>query len=288
MSSELDDPPQGPLTLIVDAGATKTEWVPVCGHRALRPVMGAGLNLASGSGDVLDLLHSEAARVAALLPVPPRTVEYYGAGCSGKMAEHARAMLREVFPAARIDAGSDLELAGRMLCPPGETGIVGILGTGAASGLFSDGRLVRRMPSLGYALGDEGSGAYMGVRVARLCLRGLADDVLTTAWKALGLAESDIVRRVYGGAHAGAFLGSLLRDVVEVYPSSPTLQEIVETSLRDYLTAVAASLRPAPDMSIALCGSVALNFETPLRRLAPDYGLRLTEIVKKPLDKLIK
>jgi glucosamine kinase len=42
------------------------------------------------------------------------------------------------------------------------SGIACILGTGSNSCLYIDGRIVDKIPALGYILGDEGSGANLG------------------------------------------------------------------------------------------------------------------------------
>ncbi len=49
-------------------------------------------------------------------------------------------------------------------------GIVAILGTGSNSGYYNGKKIIRNSPGLGYVLGDEGSGAYLGKKVLQYYL----------------------------------------------------------------------------------------------------------------------
>ena len=46
-----------------------------------------------------------------------------------------------------------------------EPGIVAILGTGSNSCVYDGINIIEAVPSLGYILGDEGSGAYLGKKL---------------------------------------------------------------------------------------------------------------------------
>src|SRR5690606_20564764 len=71
-----------------------------------------------------------------------------------------------LWPSARIVVDSDLVGAARGLC--GTTpGLVLILGTGMNAGWYDGAALHQPMPSLGWILGDEGSGADIGRTLLR-------------------------------------------------------------------------------------------------------------------------
>ena len=59
------------------------------------------------------------------------------------------------------------------------SGIVGILGTGASIGFYSNDILETPVPSLGYLLGDEGSGAWLGKELLKKTIRKeLPDNII--------------------------------------------------------------------------------------------------------------
>lgn len=76
-----------------------------------------------------------------------------------------------LFSRAFVHVELDLLGAARGLLGHSD-GFVGILGTGANSGLFVGGKIVQNIDSLGYILGDEGSGCYIGKQLLSTYLRG--------------------------------------------------------------------------------------------------------------------
>lgn len=79
--------------------------------------------------------------------------------------------LTDFFTNAQIFVESDLLGAARSACKD-HPGIACILGTGSNSCLYDGRQIVRNIPPLGYILGDEGSGAYLGKRFIGDCLKG--------------------------------------------------------------------------------------------------------------------
>ena len=108
----------------------------------------------------------------------PERVFFYGTGCA---AAANRAMVRraikKIFPQADIEVNHDLTGAARALCGTNK-GIVAILGTGSNSGYYNGKKIVRNSPGLGYVLGDEGSGAYLGKKVLQYFLYKIFDKEL--------------------------------------------------------------------------------------------------------------
>jgi len=70
-------------------------------------------------------------------------------------------VLKSLFAKAKIEINHDLTAAARALCGK-QKGIACILGTGANAGYFNGNKIAKNSPGLGYILGDEGSGAYLG------------------------------------------------------------------------------------------------------------------------------
>ena len=77
------------------------------------------------------------------------------------MLKALKQALKKVFPGAKIDVETDLMAAARAVCGH-EKGIACILGTGSNSCYYNGKKIVKNSPGIGYVLGDEGSGAYLG------------------------------------------------------------------------------------------------------------------------------
>ena len=97
-------------------------------------------------------------------------IYFYGAGCLPPKTESIIHVLQNNFPEADISVDTDLLGAARALCKD-NAGIACILGTGSNSCLYDGKRIIQNISPLGYILGDEGSGAYLGKRFISDCLK---------------------------------------------------------------------------------------------------------------------
>jgi len=88
-------------------------------------------------------------------------LSFYGSGCRPEQCVRMQHLLMTSVPAQNVYVASDLLGAARALCGSTE-GIVCILGTGSASAHYDGESFVQSTPSLGFILGDEGSGTSLG------------------------------------------------------------------------------------------------------------------------------
>ncbi len=109
---------------------------------------------------------------AALHPADIGELWYYGAGIAGPpQAQSVAALLSAYFPSAVIHVHADLLGAARSACGHAP-GTVAILGTGSHAAVYDGKEIVRQAQSLGYILGDEGSGCDIGKALIRAYFYG--------------------------------------------------------------------------------------------------------------------
>ena len=101
--------------------------------------------------------------------------------------------LKFVFPKSKIHVDHDLMGAAKALCG-NEKGIACILGTGSNSCFYNGKKIVKNSPGLGYVLGDEGSGTYLGKKVIQYYLYDTFDPDLMVITGAP--VNSDISRKL--------------------------------------------------------------------------------------------
>src|SRR6202035_799653 len=162
--------------LIADSGSTKSEWCFISdGRKQLLETQGASPYFLSES-QLVAMMQKEL--LPGLKKKRPTHIYFYGTGC-GTAANRAivRRALKKVFPEAKVEVQHDLTGAARALCGKNK-GIVAILGTGSNSGYFNGRKITRNSPGLGYVLGDEGSGAYLGKKVLQSYLYEIFDKAL--------------------------------------------------------------------------------------------------------------
>ncbi len=157
-----------PVTLIADSGATKAEWCLLeNGKKKTYFTQGISPYFLSGE-EIAELVRQELS--FRLKKVTVDQLFYYGTGCAApENALRVKKALRQVFPGAKVDVQTDLMAAARAACGRGK-GVVCILGTGSNSCYYNGRAIVKNSPGLGYVLGDEGSGAYLGKKVIQYYL----------------------------------------------------------------------------------------------------------------------
>ncbi len=148
------------VKLIADSGATKAEWCLLQNGRK-KTIITQGISpYFLNTEQITDLLLKE------LKPKLKNTnideVYYYGTGCANPVnAKSVKKAISKVFQHTKVEVTHDLMGAARALCGR-KKGVACILGTGSNSCYYDGKKIVKNSPGLGYVLGDEGSGAYLG------------------------------------------------------------------------------------------------------------------------------
>src|SRR5690606_15180391 len=89
-------------------------------------------------------------------------IYFYGAGVNSKDSKKViLKALKLFFDTKKIYTEGDLLAAARATCKT-EKGIACILGTGSNSCFYNGKKIANKLPSLGYVLGDDGSGNHIG------------------------------------------------------------------------------------------------------------------------------
>ena len=106
-------------------------------------------------------------------------------------------VLKQLFSKATIEVNHDLMGAARALCGK-KKGIACILGTGSNSCYFNGKKVEKNSPGLGYVLGDEGSGSYLGKKVIQYYLYKTFDEDLNNRFeKHYNETHESILNNVY-------------------------------------------------------------------------------------------
>ena len=160
------------MILIADSGSTKTDWAVLGapGGSSVR-IATQGINPLLFTDDQIDgVFRQEVLPRLDEAGVPASEVSevaFYGAGCTPQQSPRVAMLLSTLFPSAETFAESDLLGAARAVLGR-EQGIACILGTGANSCVYDGDRITAHIPPLGYVLGDEGSGAVLGLSLIHI------------------------------------------------------------------------------------------------------------------------
>lgn len=271
--------------LLIDAGATKTAFTLLTEGAVTLQHVDRGIN--PNYCTEIDILQVFAGFVA----ICPRettiaAIDYYGAGC---MAPRNAALMGDLisrfFPNANIQVHSDLMAVCHALSR-GTRAIVAILGTGAASCLFDGTSIVRSAPSLGYMLGDEGSGTFLGKQLLTAYLRGtLPAELASDLERSHELSRDKVIHRLYREPEPNRMMASLA-PFVQQHLSHPFMHGLALEAFRTFF-ATQKSCFQGEDLPWQLSGSVAYHFQDVVREAAVMEECRVGDIVDAPMDKLI-
>lgn len=186
------------MLLLADGGSTKCSWCLLDDDPSAPPAHFTTEGYNPYFWDSAAIAASLARGLPPLASAWVRAVPYYGAGVlSPAKAEVVAGALRQVFPNAQVHVAEDLLAAARALLGHAP-GFAAILGTGTNSCLFDGEKVTHVVESLGYSLGDEGAGTYLGRLLLRDYLRGRLPVGLAAAVQAShGLGElSEVLDRL--------------------------------------------------------------------------------------------
>lgn len=281
------------MILISDSGSTKTDWAAITPQQTIH-IQTQGINPChQPPRQIADILTAE------LLPqlAGARAVTqvfFYGAGCTPAMSPVVQGALCHLFPqAGQVNVGSDMLGAARALCRH-EAGVACILGTGSNSCLYDGRNITDNVPALGYILGDEGSGAVLGLRFLNaLYKRRLPSSLLHAFQAEYGISQAQVIERVYRQPMANRFLASLSPFICE-HLDDEGVQELVIGNFCDFFThnvaryGTTAGCTSVASLPVHFVGSMGHHYHAQLLEAARRTGFTVGRILKSPIRGLVE
>ncbi|WP_210518871.1 N-acetylglucosamine kinase [Hymenobacter terricola] len=276
------------MILIADGGSTKCSWC-LLGDAEPHSFSTEGYN--PYFWDTPAIAASLARSVpAAVRQAPIQAIHYYGSGVlSPAKAEVVAGALRQVFPQARqVQVAEDLLAAARALLGS-SPGFAAILGTGTNSCLYDGQQITQVVESLGYSLGDEGSGTSIGRLLLRDYLRGRFPAALAAEFKttyALG-EVSEVLDRLYNQPSPNRFLASFAKFAGQHY-AEPYCQAVVAQAFEAFFAQIVTQYPGYASQTFNCVGSIGYHFREALAAAATRHGMAVGQIIKAPIDALVR
>lgn len=281
------------MILIADSGSTKTAWC-LAGFSAGQgtTIHTQGINpYHQNEEDICAILRHELYPHIAEHADGIKHIYFYGAGCTKEKSPIVSNALRNTInPNARISVESDMLGAARAICGH-QKGIVCILGTGSNSCYYDGHELSRGIPALGYILGDEGSGAYIGRRLVSDILKcQLPEDIRQVFFEETKENEATIIQKVYRAPFPNRYLASLSPFCCR-HRNHPSIHALLlecfsQFFIRNILPTPWA--QPHSPITVHLAGSIAHHYKAELTEAAHKCGIQLGVVLKSPLAELVR
>lgn len=274
------------MKLIIDSGSTKIQCILLDGNNVKSRFDTDGFNPNySAKQDLNTIIET---RFLPSIQESVQSIYYYGTGCGN---ERNCLMIKEMFqryyPQAEINVTHDLMAACHALLGY-ERGVACILGTGSNACVYDGERITERAVSLGYLVGDEGSGMQIGREVVKAYFYGFMPNNLRQKFdETYHLELKDFIDKAYHQPQPSKYLATFSKFAGE-HQQDPFMHDLVLDCFEAFLKAFVFRFEGCRTMTISFIGSVAYHFQDILKECIKKHDLTMGEVMKSPADGLIR
>ena len=274
------------MKIIADSGSTKTQWVLLEEGKENRFFFTVGLNPYFLDMDSISAIIQSCFLGVAVNQV--NEVYFYGSGCAlpDKCNQVHRA-LTKVFCDAKIVVYSDV-LASAHALFAAHAGVACILGTGSNAGVYDGVQFSSKVKSLGYLLGDEGSGSYIGRQLLQSYLRKEMPLTLASLFeKEFDVNHVVVLDHLYKQASPNKYLASFA-PFASKHTADPFIDVLIHEAFGDFIKYQLSTLPFDKSLKVGFVGSIAYYFQDILKEEIEKEGYRMGKVFKEPIYSLIE
>ena len=277
------------MILIADSGSTKCDWkiVDTGKEMDIEKISTMGFNPFFHTEEHM-YKEMEASDGLSKYAREIKAIHYFGAGCSSPERNAiVKRALTQFFPNAdNVHVEHDLLGAALATCGD-QPGIACILGTGSNAGYFDGNELHDEVHALGYILGDEGSGCYMGKKlVIDYLYHKLHSQIEEELEKTYGVNKEVIFENVYKKAFPNVYLASFAR-FLSNHRDYYYVRKLVRKSMLEFLDIHVCRFDMYDKIPAHFVGSIGFYFEDILREVATQKGVQVGQVIKQPIHNLV-
>jgi len=272
------------MILVADSGSTKTDWA-ILSNKPTCFTKTSGFNPMFHNTEFI-AKHINKNKDLASISKHITQIYYYGAGCSSSdRINIISSALKVNFPHANLTITHDIEGAAKASCGK-QAGISCILGTGSNCVYFDGQKTFHYTKSLGYILGDEGSGAYLGKKiVADFINKKLPPVISNHLKKEYKLNIDGVFKAVYNSEHPMQYLANFSK-ALSSFKEEEYTQELLYLSFNSFINTHVLAIPKAKQNPIHFVGSIALHFKKELQNALKKNELSIGNIIQKPIEPL--
>lgn len=275
------------MIIIADGGSTKTNWCLLNEEQKRIYFNTEGYNpYFSDTEYIINSLRNSLPTDLDLTKITE--VNYYGAGCStAEMVGIVTRAMESIFSTAKVHVNHDLLASARALLGF-EAGFAAILGTGTNTCLYNGKEITLNIDSLGYFLGDEGSGSFIGKRLLRDFMRGfMPGNLQEVFYETYKLSHADIFDNLYNKPLPNRFCASFSKFIYENNNYVDYTRDVVGEAFNAFFKNLVSRYPDYQQYSLNCVGSVGYNFRDILAEIAEQYGMKVGKIIRSPIDDLV-
>lgn len=273
------------MILIADSGSTKTTWclLNTAGENYFFNTEGYNPYFVNTTYIVRSLIEN---LPLTINPTLISEVWFYGAGCFEDKTGIVSSALTQVFTRANIYVGLDLLASARSVLG-NQPGFVAILGTGTNSCLYDGHKITANIDSLGYLLGDEGSGFYIGRKILSDYIREYMPSAVRQEFFATyNLTREAIMEKVYSAKLPNRYCAGFTQFISTSVADKTYTRNLVKGAFTDFFTNLVSRYYNYQQYTFNCTGSIGYAFKDILIETAKEFGMQAGTIIKRPIEGL--
>jgi N-acetylglucosamine kinase-like BadF-type ATPase len=275
------------MKIIAECGATKSDWRLIDDGEQVGQVLAPGINVSSMTIEAVSAVVNQVCEAFSADADSVHSMHIYVAGVITHQIEaELTGLFNSLYPSASMEFQSDLVAAARAACGHAP-GVAAIIGTGSNSCQFDGEKIVKRVASGGFILGDEGSAAALGRLFLSDFIKGLVPAEVADDFSSHYPSDyATIVEKVYRSQSPSAYLGSLAPFIMEYY-AHPYIKELVDGNFRSFIR---RSLKQydTEGCPVGVVGGFAYALKDIFLRIASEEGVIVSHFVKAPIEGLVE
>lgn len=274
------------MILIADSGSTKTDWRTVDENNHVNKFQTVGLNPFFLDKKSIDKIINKSF-CSKLNNEEINKIFFYGSGCASNFNSNTiKESLELFFRNAEVFVFTDLFGAARALFG-NKKGIVAILGTGANSACYDGEKITKNITSLGYVLGDEGSGAYLGkIFITDFLKKELPNNLYNKFINEYELSKDNILDSIYSKPFPNRFLASFTNFLFNNKDDEYVIN-LLEDNFNKFFDKTICKYKNFDNQIIRSVGSIAFHFEDVFKSAALKRNITIDKIIKNPISGLV-
>ncbi len=212
---------------------------------------------------------------------------FYG---SGVTSEQNQTLISDLFTSKGLPnhiIKSDLDASAISLFGV-DKAIVCILGTGSNAGVFDGHHFMKKAPSLGYLMGDYGSGFQIGKTLIWDFFYKKIPNELGDFIRLNHDQNQDLIAKIYRQEQPNRYIATFAK-ILSDFRNLEYTSEMVSKCLAQFIELQLTTLSDKfPDYPIGFTGSIAFEFQDLLEKELKKRSLSAKKVIKQPMDSLIE
>lgn len=273
------------MKLIIDCGSTKADWILVEENDVVGRFNSEGFNPNYTDRNTISNIIISVVNEYNIQNITD--VFFYGSGCA-KMDNRmiVKEFFLSCFPDSNVNVFHDMTAACHALLQKNK-GVACILGTGSNACYYDGNEIKDNAVSLGFILGDEGSGSDIGKRLLHdYFYKIMPADLSKMFENECDVTLESVIESVYKKDQVSRFLASFARFAVE-NKHDDYIQNLCHQSFDDFVKYYVLPLCDKNDVKeVSFVGSIAYFFQDAVNHVLEKYGLKVDKVIKNPIEGL--